>query len=196
MRNMVTAAGYIKNLTLNDIQLAAAYYPVLVDQAKHRQTITYGELITKAKQLNPGNTVVQNAIATSAGRKLSAVRKFTDAQDYPDLTSLVIGKGSGDCGGGYTKNFDPEEVRKEVFAFDWGSVFKEFDLHIKGLEKTTTPRKPRKKDEAIKLMSEFYFRNKKSLPPTIQSQRDSIIELLMEGVSVEDAFGQPMGNAS
>lgn len=192
---MNTAAGHIKNLTLNDIQLAAAYYPVLVDQAKLKEPITYGELVAKAKQLNPGNTVVQNAIATSAGRKLSAVRKFTNAQNYPDLTSLVIGKGSGDCGGAYTDNFDPEEVRKEVFAFDWSNVSKEFDLHIKGLEKATTPRKPRKKDDATKLMAEFYFCNKKSLPPSIQLQRDSIIELLMEGISVEDAFSQALENA-
>jgi len=193
---MNTAAGHIKNLTLNDIQLAAAYYPVLVDQAKHRQTITYGELIAKAKQQNPGNAVVQNAIATSAGRKLSAVRKFTDAQNYPDLTSLVVGKGSGDCGDAYTKNFDPKKVREAVFAFNWSNVSKEFDLHIKGLEKATTPTKPRKKDEAGKLMWEFYDRNKKSLPPSIQLQRDSIIELLMEGISVEDAFSQALDNAS
>lgn len=192
---MNTAAGHIKNLTLNDIQIAAAYYPVLVDQAKLKESIPYGELVAKAKQLNPGNTVVQNAIATSAGRKLSAVRKFTDAQNYPDLTSLVIGKRTRDCGGAYTDNFDPKKVREEVFAFNWGNVSNEFDLHIKGLEKATTPRKPRKKDEAVKLMSEFYFNNKKSLPLSIQLQRDSIIELLMEGVSLEDAFSQALENA-
>lgn len=193
---MNTAVGHIKNLTLNDIQIAAAYYPVLVDQAKLKEPIPYGKLVAKAKQLNPDNTVVQNAIATSAGRKLSAVRKFTDAQNYPDLTSLVIGKRTRDCGGAYTDNFDPKKVREEVFAFDWGNVSKEFDLHIKGLEKATTPRKPRKKDEAVKLMSEFYFNNKKNLPPSIQLQRDSIIELLMEGISVEDAFSQALENAS
>lgn len=44
-------------------------------------------------------------------------------------------------------------------------------------------------------MSEFYFGNKKSLPPSIQSQRDSIIGLLMEGVSVEDAFSHALENA-
>ena len=192
---MVTAAGYIKNLTLNDIQLAAAYCHILVDHAKHRQTITYGELVAKAKQQNPGNAVVQNAIATSVGRKLSAVRRFTDAQNYPDLTSLVIGKGSGDCGDAYTKNFDSERAREEVFAFDWRNVSEDFDLHIKGLEKAAIPMKPRKKDEAVKLMSEFYFGNKKNLPPSIQLQRNSIIELLMEGVSVEDAFSQALENA-
>ena len=31
-----------KNITLNDVQLAAAYYPILIDLAKHKHCLTYG----------------------------------------------------------------------------------------------------------------------------------------------------------
>ncbi|ELU05565.1 hypothetical protein CAPTEDRAFT_217200, partial [Capitella teleta] len=36
--------GLYGNITLNDVQLAAAYYPILIDLAKHKHRLTYGEL--------------------------------------------------------------------------------------------------------------------------------------------------------
>ncbi len=33
------------NLTLIDVQLASAYYPILVDLARHKHCLTYGELV-------------------------------------------------------------------------------------------------------------------------------------------------------
>ena len=40
-----------KTITLNDVQLASAYYPILVDLAKHKHCLTYGELVDKAKKM-------------------------------------------------------------------------------------------------------------------------------------------------
>ena len=97
-----------KNITLNDVQLAAAYYPILIDLAKHKHCLTYGELVDRAKEENPEKEVVQNAIAISAGRKLDVVRLFTIDRELPDVTSLVINKGQGECGTGFTDHFDPE----------------------------------------------------------------------------------------
>ena len=93
-------------VTLVDVQLASAYYPLLVDLAKHKHCVTYGELVDKAKAEYPDRQVVQRAIAVSTGRRLDVVRMFTTERNLPDLTSLVINKGSGECGIGFTRSFD------------------------------------------------------------------------------------------
>lgn len=84
--------GLYGNITLNDVQLAAAYYPILIDLAKHKHRLTYGELVGKAKVIYPEKGYVQNAIPVSTGRKLDVVRIFTNERNLPDVTSLIINK--------------------------------------------------------------------------------------------------------
>jgi len=180
--------GLYKNVTLNDVQLASAYYPILVDLARHKHCLTYGELVEKAKKAYPNNEVVQKAIAVSTGRKLDVVRIFTTERDLPDLTCLIINKGLGECGVGFTQHFDPEAARSKVFDFDWSNVSTDFDGYIRHTEKEITPRLKRKRQEALKLMSAFYSNHKSSLPASIREKRELIIELLEEGLSEEEAF--------
>lgn len=180
--------GLYKNVTLNDIQLASLYYPILIDLANHKHTLTYSELITRAKSENSENPVVQRAIPVSTGRKLDVVRIFTKERKLPDLTSLVISKGSGECGDFYCEHFDPVVAREEVFSFNWSDVSTEFDLYIQDVKNELTPRKSRKKDEAKELMHKYYMENKSSLPVNIKMLRELIIDLLMDGHDIEDAF--------
>ena len=179
-----------KNITLNDVQLASAYYPILIDLAKHKHCLTYGELVERAKKTYPQNSVVQGAIAVSTGRKLDVVRMFTAARELPDLTSLVINKGLGECGRGFTEHFNPIAAREKVFSFDWSTVSTDFDGYIRHTESSVIPRKKRKNAEALKLMSQFYSRNKGKFPASIREQRELIIELLMEGFEPEAAFAE------
>ena len=178
------------NITLNDVQLASAYYPILIDLAKHKHCLTYSELVAKAKDLYPSKAVVQRAIAISTGRKLDVVRLFTSERELPDLTSLIISKTSGECGVGFTQHFDPVAAREGVFAFDWSAVSTDFDGFIQHTETTITPRKRIKKPEALKIMAQFYSQNKETLPSTVRDEREFIVELLMEGFTAEEAFSQ------
>jgi hypothetical protein len=178
------------NITLKDVQLASAYYPLLIDIAKHKHCVTYGELVQKAKNAYPDLPVVQNAIAVSTGRRLDVVRIFTTERDLPDLTSLVISKSSGECGAGFTRNFDPKSAREKVYAYDWSSVTTDFDGFVHTAESAIKPRKKRKENEALIQMAEFYTLNKTQLPESIKEQRELIIELLMEGFTPEEAFAQ------
>lgn len=178
------------NITLNDIQLAAAYYPILIDLAKHKHCLTYGELVEKAKATYPQKEYVQKAIAVSTGRKLDIVRIFTNERDLPDLSSLIINKSLGECGTGFTDHFDPEKVRAEVFAYDWSDVRPEFDLYIKDAEEKAKPKKKVNRSEATKLMAEYYKEKKDRYPDTINQYREGIIVLIMEGVSPEKAFNE------
>ena len=188
--------GFYKNITLNDVQLASAYYPILIDLAKHKHCLTYSELVERAKETYPSKPAIQNAIAVSTGRKLDVVRIFTAERGLPDLTCLIINKGAGECGSGFTDHFDPKAAREKVFAFDWSAVSTDFDGYIKHTETAITPRKRIKRPAALKLMSEHYSAHKAQLPPSISEQRDLILELLMDGFTPAEAFAQASSGAT
>ena len=173
-------------VTHNDIQLATVYYPILIDLAKHKHCLTYGELVDKAKKLHPDLAYVKNAIPVSTGRKLDVIRIYTKERDLPDLSSLIINKNTGEVGSGFPS--DPDATREKVFALDWEQVSTEFEWFVREAEKKITPRKKRKEPEARELMYAYYKEHKNTLPPTVTDLRELIIELLMEGFSAEEAY--------
>jgi len=185
---MSVSEGFYENVTLVDVQLASIYYPILIDLAKHKHCLTYGELVERAKVEYPDLTVVQNAIAVSAGRRLDVVRMFTDERELPDLTSLVISKSTGECGSVFTKHFDPVAVRDRVFSFDWNTATLDFDGFVKITESAVKPRKKVKEPLARERMSAYFQTNKMSLPKIVRERRGIIIELIMEGFSDEEAY--------
>lgn len=189
---MPTVQSFYSNITLIDVQLASAYYPILVDLAKHKHCLTYGELVDRAKTEYPDRTVVQKAIAVSTGRRLDVVRMFTEERELPDLTSLVINKGLGECGSGFTDHFDPVAAREKVFAFDWSAVSLDFDGFVKKSEKAVVPRKKVKEPKARELMATHYQIHRDSLPTSIRQHRELIVELIMEGFTPDEAFAQAM----
>jgi len=183
--NVVTQYGEV---TLTDVKLASIFYSILVDLAKHKHSLTYGELIAKAKELHPNNELVQNAIPVGIGRRLEVVKYFTDQHKYPDLTCLVINKGSGEVGDGF--HGDATTTRAKVHAFDWEKVTLDFDGFsarvTTHLVRKTTP-KP-KKPEAESMMYAYYKAHKSRLPSAISKQRDFIVRELMQGRPVDDVF--------
>lgn len=182
--------GLYSNVTLIDIQLASAYYPILIDLARHKHCLTYSELVERAKVDYPDREVVKKAIAVSTGRRLDVVRIFTNERAFPDLTSLIISKGSGECGAGFTRNFDPVATREKVFDFDWSEVSTDFDGFVSHVEREIKPRKKVKESVALDQMADFYKTNKETLPASIKTQRELIIELIMEGFPPEEAFSE------
>lgn len=188
--------GFYENVTLIDIQLASVYYPILVDLAKHKHCLTYTELVDRAKHENPDHRVVQNAIPVSTGRRLDVVRLFTDERKLPDLTSLVISKGTGECGSFFTRHFDPVAAREQVFAFDWNTATTDFAGFVEVTEKAVKPRKKVKKPQARERMAAYYQANKSNLPANVSEYREAIIELIMEGFSDEEAYAMTLRQTS
>ncbi|MGF1899448.1 hypothetical protein [Aliivibrio sifiae] len=180
--------SFYRNITLNDVQLAAVYYPILIDLARHKHCLTYGELVKRAQEEHLDKQYVQNAIAVSTGRKLDVVRLFTAERELPDVTSLIINKGQGECGSGFTEHFDPKETREVVFGYDWSAITDEFDLYIEDAEKTAKPKIKLKRSEAIKMTLTYYQKNRSLLPKSITTKRDDIVKLLMDDFSIEEAF--------
>ena len=182
------------NVTLIDVQLASAYYPILIDLAKHKHCLTYGELVERAQSEYPDRPAVQKAIAVSTGRRLDVVRMFTAERELPDLSALVINKNSGECGSGFTRSYDPKATREQVFSFDWSAVSTDFDGFIKGTETAIKPRKKVKEAQALVLMAEHYKQYKSTLPAEVRNHRELIVELIMEGFPPEEAFAQALKN--
>ena len=182
------ASPIYPNVTAVDVQLARAYYPLLVEIARQEQRVTYGELVAKAKLTYPESAVVQKAIAVSTGRRLDVVRRFTNERGMPDLTSLVVNQNSGECGVGFTRSFDPEAARNTVFEFDWSAVVTEFGGFIKQTEAAAKRRKTVKEPVALDAMAAYFRDHKATLPARVREQRDSIVEMIMEGFSAEEAF--------
>lgn len=180
--------GFVyENVTLHDIQVAALVWPILLDLARHKHALTYGELVWRIKEENPDNEMAQTSIIpVGIGRKLDTIRRFTNERDYPDVTALIISKGTGEVG----KSFigDAAKIRQAINAFDWSEVTDEFDLYIEASAKAITPKKKRGRDEARKLMASYYRDNKNNLPANIVEYRETILAELMNGEPPEDAF--------
>jgi hypothetical protein len=51
-------------------------------------------------------------------------------------------------------------------------------------------------NEALQLMAEYYRANKARLPANIRLHHDAIVELLMAGISAQDAFAAVMRPSS
>jgi hypothetical protein len=189
----------MQTITTIDAHLAQAYFTVLVEVAKQKKMIPYGQLVDEAKRLYPNDPVIQSAaLAVSAGRRLNVVRIFTSQHDMPDLTSLAISKSAGECGAGFLKSFDPEAVRKEVYAFDWHVISSDFSGFVEVTQKEISARKaPKiKEPEALQMMHTYYKAHKDTLPKNIAEYRPLIIELLMAGLSPEQAFEQAVSSTA
>lgn len=188
-----TSNRYV-NITLTDVHLASAYYPILIDLAKHKHCLTYSELVNRAKAKYVDRPVVQKAIAVSTDRRLDVVRMFTEERELPDLSALVISKGTGECGIGFTRSFDPVTRRENVFAFDWNEVSIDFDSFVKTAEKDIVSSNRVKKPKARELMAEHYRQHKQTLPERVRDHRELIVELIVEGFLPEDAFARALAN--
>ena len=188
-----------QNVTIIDLKLASVYYPILRNLAAQKRQLTYGDLIETAKKLHPDDPVVQNAIPVGTGRRLEVIRLFAKEQGYPDLTSVIINKGSQECGEWVLKRFDPAKLREDVFAFDWSAATTEYDFFIAQVTHEVTEKekqilKPKRttQPQAKELMYEYYKLHRATLPNNIQVKSDLIVKLLMDGASVEDAFSQAL----
>ena len=195
------------NRTLADIELSRVYFEILIDLAKNQKdtTIEYGELVNAAKLAYPTNTYVQKAIATSMGRRLDAVREFTNLHNLPDLTSLVVNKTTGDNGRGFAESFDGDAVRQQVSSFNWYSVqisFSEFlneetQQYIqRQAEKAQKKPKKIKEPEAREIWWAYYQPNKEAIGKISDSEKEQIIQLIMVCVSPADALARVKSSAT
>ncbi|MFL9913974.1 hypothetical protein PQR75_00910 [Paraburkholderia fungorum] len=180
--------------TPHAIRLASVYFPILVDCARNQQLITYGNLVARAKELYPHSEEVQSAIPTSSGQKLDVIRTFCRKRDLPDLASLVVNAKTGAPGESDPLRHIADELQQQAFAYDWDSQSTAFDAHIVEEAARATPLVKRKKPDAEHLLFQYYANNKADLPADIKQYREDILDLLIEGHEVADAFAMALQN--
>lgn len=173
-------------MTELDVEIAGLLYPVLVEVARARELISFGDLIRRTQKGHPDNAAMQRQVPVGMGRRLATVRVFTKAQGYPDLTCLVVNPGHSVPPDSYFTNPEAEQAR--VAAFDWTKVDAEFSLQIAHWRKAAEKRPKRKREAAVACMAEYYFKHKASLPRAVQEFREQIIAELMAGEDAEAAF--------
>lgn len=180
------------NVTEADLAIAAALYPILVNCARQNpvRILTYGALLDEAKKKAPIGHAIEKAIPVSLGRRLDVVRMFLDEQNLPNLTSLIVNAGTGEVGSAFGAN--PEHVRAQVAEFNWNTVAEDFNLHIDVLRKDIESRSRLKlsREAAKRKMSDYFIANRSVLPKEIAAKREFIIELLCDGVPVDQAFSE------
>lgn len=188
-----------RQVTETDAALAIAYYPLLVDLATRRRTITFKDFVELAKATYPHNPAVQNAIPVSTGRRLEFVRIFTALQDLPDLSAWVTGQ-NGKNSSTFERDFDPVKERRESAEVDWSLYQEAWDAHAVVLRKKAQKLKPRRQAEARAMMAEIAAElrprieaaipNPNKLPygQLVGPYRETILQDLMSGLDPQDVF--------
>lgn len=188
-----------RRVTDADAALAIAYYPILVDLAKRRQTMSFGDFVDLAKATYPENPAVQNAIPVSTGRRLEFVRVFTVAQGLPDLSAWVTSK-SGKNSDTFQQDFDPEGERRRSAEVDWSAYEEAWEAHAAELRKRAQRIKKRSEAEARAMMGEVAMAMRPQIEKAIPNPenrpyvelvtpfRETIIQDLMSGLDAEDVF--------
>lgn len=171
-----------------DVHVARALYPVLLEVVRAQEVISFSDLLarTQSRHEDPEHPI-HKQIATSMGRRLEALRGFTNELGYPDLSCIVVSKGETLPPHVY---HNPETAQAAVAAFDWSDVEEEIGAAFSQALLAACPRPKRNRDDAKQLMSQHYFGNRRRYSPDAEHYREMIILQLMEGADVEDVFAE------
>ena len=181
-----------QNFTSTDLELAAAYYPILVELAQQRRCLSYGELLGEAQRRYPDKPAVQRAIPVSTGRRLDVIRVFSEERNIPNLSALILNKERRESGSGFDEGADPTEIREAIFAHDWRELTSEFDGYLTLRQRAPAPRKKVSAATARNLMAQHYAVHKLSLPKDVVRHRERILGLIEEGGTAAEAFEQAL----
>lgn len=179
------------NFTTVDLELATLFYPPLVELGRRNETRSYKAFLTEVQALHPENETLARAVPLNVGRRLDVIRVFTRSKNYPDLGCLIVSGATGAPGIGYDGNVNLE--RDRVASFDWSGVTDEFSLEVQRQKQAITKKPKRDRQEAIKLMSEYYQQNRSAYDGRIVERREDLIALLMKGEEITDAFEMAAG---
>jgi transcription antitermination factor NusG len=111
------------------------------------------------------------------------------------MSALVVNRGTGTNGKGFTRSFDGEAVRKEIAQFDWGSVNVEFktfiDLEVLAYEQRQVAKRKSKKikeSEALTIWWDYFKDRKAEIGQISPDEKEKIIQAIMSGKEPPDAL--------
>jgi hypothetical protein len=175
--------------TFNDIDVGSRLYEALVQQAKSHAgaSITYGQLLTLARQIHPKDAVLGRAVPVGIGAKLLFVEEFCSANGYPNLACLAVNQSTLKPGPGYQGDWEAD--KRAVAAFDWSSA----DARLAGYARTTRAAvpvriKPRKERPADVAWYAYFCSHRAACASINGDDKKEIINLLMAGLDPDAAL--------
>lgn len=174
-----------RNITPVDIEIAELLYPVLVEAARGGEKLTCLQLIDRAKQRHPDNAAIQKQVPVGLGRRLATVRAFTAPLGYPDLTCLVVQPRTNLPADVFP---NPEAEQAKVAAFDWKNVEPAFFVQLGEWRKVNERKAKCDRGTAVQIVWDYYSANRARMPSAIQQFRELLIDEVMGGEDVEQAF--------
>lgn len=183
-----------------DIELAKVFFEILVAFAKNHkgQTVSYGELVRIAKDQYPDNPYVKSATAVGIGRRLLALRDFTESKSLPDLSALVINKQTKEPGPPYNEEYDAKAIRASIAEYDWASVESDFnkyvseamlDIEVREKKKSKTPKRI-KESEARQIFWEYFKERRDEVGPISNERKEAVIKLIQAGYEPQQALSE------
>ena len=186
-----------QNITELDLKLAGYYFPILVEVASERTTITYGNLLHEARRRHPEYFDAvegeQRETDFSTGRRLGTIWRFTDKQGFPIISTLVVNADTGECGDGVPDDIDLEAERKRVYDFDWNSVSDNFLAHQsyeREVDRRNKSQKPKKRSskEAAHALGQYWTETRDGWPQDLAAHRDELQAEIEKGLDPATVF--------
>jgi hypothetical protein len=122
-----------------------------------------------------------------------AVEQRADWQKRYNALCAELGKTvTNNWFGFWTANLEERRASEQVAATKTRLIA----TYSKLIEPAATPRKKIKEADALGNMAAYFQEHKANLPTAIRKHRETLVELLMAGISAEDAFATVVSNGA
>jgi hypothetical protein len=175
--------------TFNDIDVGSRLYEALVQQAKSNAgaSLTYGQLLTLARQIHPKDAVLGRAVPVGIGAKLLFVEEFCSVNGYPNLACLAVNQSTLKPGPGYQGDWEAD--KRAVAAFDWSTADERLAAYARTTRAAVPVRiKPRKERPADVAWYAYFCSHRAACASINGDDKKEIINLLMAGLDPESAL--------
>ena len=183
--------------TATDLHLASCYYPVLLELARSRKTLTYQQMLELVQSRHPNDDAVKNMLCVRSGRILGVIYNFAEINGLPRITTLVVkgvgtGATKGECGVGVSSHLDCAAERQNCYEFDWSAKQPMFWDYISAAHSEANRARPGKavltQTQAENVYWAYLLANKARLVAEARTAINKLVAELRRGVSVATVF--------
>jgi len=177
--------------TFNDIEVGAHLARALIRQATslHGMPITYGDLLTLARSLQPKDEALGRAVQVGIGPKLAFVESFCTAHGYPNLACLAVNRETSRPQPGYQGDWDAD--KRAVAGADWSAADAQLAAYVEALRARVPARfKPRRERPADVAWYAYFCSHRAACEKLTPEDKQEIINQLMAGLDPETALAR------
>ena len=196
MEKFAAATPSSAKVTPKDLHLAKCYYPILIELARNKRTLTYQGLLQEAQQRHPEDDVIKKMRCVRSGRVLGVIYRFAEHQGIPRITTLIVkGVGArsvkGECGIGVSSHLDCAAERQKCFEFDWDAYKSQFSDYISESQlsvATSAKKNTLTENQAENVYWAFYLANKARLIADVRQAFSLLVRELRRGIPAPIVF--------